>query len=561
MNNENSTNQWKALEYTVTAIGINAIFYALIYCFGLISFKAQLNMLGVWLGISYNQEIFREIFINFITSAGPQLALISIIFLPLVTLAFFIQLKIFNFTLTWKQDQPISLLSCALLTIIYIIIFFLYSLPLANQELLLSDAGIKNDYAYLFAVSDYSKFNFFFYYLELLSLFVLLFAVVRLWSSNPVLNKKTYLFFQIFLSLLGSIHLLLIPINYGILFSSSNYYPANIKIKDSQSIRGYPIIQTDKEVVIFVEQDDKNKKKILFKKRSDITEIVFDKKSVNILDTLFKHQLTGKKTMEGKFMKTIIGLTICFFLSFTLVFAQKEQTQKITVKPEEDISFLAKMYPYLIAMPVEKIIETLESLSSALRGDGDDSVTVRSDQLNIWLYDLINKELKQITKNGGYLFARGSNDGDKISYIRKNKLWIMDAGGNNQKIIDERFQYSQLLGWNSISGEYLIVTRDDKLLSLNKKNDSVEELVPEQGKLKKVLLDGFVQLSRKALGGKSISSLNQQDRWFIIEDHEDYDEAKIILENEHILYSPSWFSGDSKIIFVSDMDTVNQKSM
>lgn len=561
MKNENSTNQWKALEYTVTAIGINAIFYALIYCFGLISFKAQLNMLGVWSGISYNQEIFREIFIVFLTSAGSQLALISIVFLPIIFLALFIPLKLFKFTLTWKQDQPLSSLSCLVLTILYIIVFFIYSQPLANQELLLFAPEIKNDYAYLFTISEYSTFNFFFYYLEVISLLVLLFAVIKLWSSKPAPNSKTYLFFQFFLSLLGGIHLLLIPINYGVLFLSNNYYPANIKIKDSQPIRGYPIIQTDKDLVIFVEKDDKTEQKILFKKRSDINEIVFDKKSTNILDTLFKHQLTGEKTMEWKFKKTIIGLTLCFLLSFTLVFAQKEHSQKITIKPEDDVSFLAEIYPYLIAMPVEKIIETLESLSSALRGDGDDSVTVHPDQLNIWLYDLINKKLKQITKNGGYLSPRGSNDGSKISYIRKNKLWIMDTDGNNQKIIDDRFQYLQLLGWNSISGEYLLVTKENKLLSLSKKNDSVEEIVPQQGKLKKVLLDGFVQLSRKTLGDKSISSLNQQDRWFIIEDHEDYDEAEVILENEHILYSPSWFSGDSKVIFVSDMDTAGSKSM
>ncbi|HLC16463.1 MAG TPA: hypothetical protein VJL89_09590, partial [Thermodesulfovibrionia bacterium] len=126
MSNKNLAQKWESLKYLIAAIGVNIIFYALIYFFGLISIKAKLNMLGIWTEISYSQEIFQEIFIDFIKITTEQLVLISTLFIPIVGLAIvvlFILLKRFKYSLDWNRYKPFPLISCIVLTIIYFFIF------------------------------------------------------------------------------------------------------------------------------------------------------------------------------------------------------------------------------------------------------------------------------------------------------------------------------------------------------------------------------------------------------------------------------------------------------
>jgi hypothetical protein len=167
--------------------------------------------------------------------------------------------------------------------------------------------------------------------------------------------------------------------------------------------------------------------------------------------------------------------------------------------------------------------------------------------------DTNTKEIKKLTTDGGYTFPRTSSDGKHISYIKENKLWIMNADGTDTKVLNESGRYAALLGWNSSENEAIVADNNNKLFLLQLNKQKIKEVPLKNRDEKDLEVNHFIELSERSAKGVSVKATMSGINYLLITDHEDWAESKTIYTDTHTIYSPSWTSDGSGVLFVSDM--------
>jgi hypothetical protein len=556
MNQDISNN--KIIKLLIEVVLSSAGIYAILFFFGFLSLRAKLNMLGIWTGISLSQEMYVNEAIVSIPRLLAGLLISSFLILPIPYLIVSLLRKLFSWNI-----KKIMLLWYFIIFIASLFLLYYFFQPIKNQDLLLKNSQL-NEFASL--IINRQFFTHLLYQFQILTSIFLLYVLIGLWTSNDLSNKNIYLFTMIFLT-----NVSLIPINHGILISSNEYRKATLRLKSNdsvpdfkESLKIYPIIKTDKELVFLFDADYVKKPdteeikdpRVVMIKNDLIKSITFAQKSDDIMRLVYKNnKQTGGNDM--RFSKLFITLSMflltigCLGVVTGIVDAQSKKDGKKQV--QADTSWVS-VFPMLATKAMDEVFQILESLSSGLKGD--EPAINDISQLNIWIYDIKNKNYKQITKDGGYLYPRISLDGKKISYIKEVQLYIMDIDGKDKKLVDNQKKYQKLLGWNSDKSEYLLFTEDDKLFFLNAEKRTLKEIQLGAGNFKHIDIKSFIRLSQTFTNQKEVYETRKNNVWTIYEYHKDYEKPKILIRDSNINYSPSWID-ENEIIFVSNRHSGN----
>ena len=139
-----------------------------------------------------------------------------------------------------------------------------------------------------------------------------------------------------------------------------------------------------------------------------------------------------------------------------------------------------------------------------------------------------------------------------ISFIKNSKLWCMPINGENKKLVDDQLLHKRILAWNETASKYLLLGNRRKVFLLNTEDKILQELLPGVGNFKDITVNSFIELSRTFSNGKSIfANKIEGSSWRLLEDHPDYKNAKVIIDDGNINLTPAWMNNGRRILYAS----------
>lgn len=557
-------------ELLFSSVGI----YAFLYIGGMLAVSAKLNMLGLWSEVDLNAFYYVNETVRILANNLPLLLLGMLVgSAPFLLIGYV--MKFVGYSLSWNKNRSISLPFCFLFVIYYSILLYFFLQPMGNYDLLFRKTAHVNDYLHL--VINRNKISWTFYYIQVFSVISILLLLARLWSIKHVHLNKVYQYVKWVLTILFLIHLIFIPINYGLMISSKDFRKATVlltadDIAKDKRLEGYLLIQTDKDLIFLTTNSNEVDDRLFIINREQIAGIhILIESQNNMLADISRNALINKNGgLEMIRWPAIIFLLLIGTLSiaFSERTNQKINTQQQTTEamPSADLFNIEQMHQlfpilsdYLSKFGTE--IETiLENLQNILKGEEEVEKLPDIHDLNIWIYDIREQSFKQITNDGGYFSPRTSIDSQIIVFIKDSKLWKMAIDGKDKILVDGKQPYQRILGWDGAS-QYLLLGEDNKLLLLNTHKNAINEIELGIGRFKNINIDAFISLSEISSSGKTIyASKSSDNSWHLVEDRGDYESANLLIDDGNINLTPCWMDGESKVIYVSNRNGHNQSS-
>lgn len=548
------------LQVLFSTAGISAFLYV---C-GMLALRSKLNMLGIWTGVDLNSYDYLDESIRIFSSLPIILLFLSASAVPFLLVTSVAGL--FGYSFPWHSNRFISRRYLLPLVLLSLLLIYFFLLPMGNADLLFRNDRQLNDCLALVVSRGNETWAFF--CMQILVSLLLFFLLYRLWSTNYPRRNIVYQYFKWAMAIIFLINCILIPINYGVMISPINYHQAEVSltrggIVDGDTIQGNLLLQTDRELVLYVKNTKEGKGSLFVINRADIGGIRIDDAPQSLLAEIWPDEKTKRPGMM-KMGKIFLIVVLLFFVTLTSAFAEKKSDLK-NIQPLEnektettisaDTNILFQLFPTLVdhlSTFGNEITTILNNFQNIIKGDREaESLPDRKD-LNIWIYDINGKKFRQITSDGGYFSPRVSPDGQRICFIKDSKLWKMTVDGTTKILIDQQQPYDRVLGWDGKS-HYLLVGKNKKLYLLERQQKELREMGLGSGKLKNITVDTFIRISQTASNGKMIYAAGKgNDSRRLIEDHDDYMNAKVILDDGSINLSPCWLNHENGIIYVSN---------
>ena len=409
---------------------------------------------------------------------------------------------------------------------------------MGNQNLLFRNIAKTNLFLPLVVSCNAGTWTF--YSVQILVSVFIFFLALRLWLTNDPQRDNVYGYLKGITTLLFFINFILVPINYGVMISSKEYREAIVLltkkgIVDGDSIQGTLLLQTDRELVLLSENLKKEQQSLFVIRRANIGGI----RIIDALDPLLTEIWNDELKKNKEKVHTVIPMdtNLLFQLSPTLVDYLSTLGNEITT----------------ILNNFQKIVKG---------GRVAENIPDRSG-LNIWIYDIDGERFRQITTDGDYFSPRVSSDGQRICFIKDSKLWEMTIDGREKTLIDQQRPYNRITGWDGKS-QYLLIGKERKLYLLDRQQKDLQEIILGIEKFKKITVDAFIKISQTASSGKMIYAARKErdsGSWRLIEDHDDYVIAKVVLDDGYINLSPSWLNDENRIIFVSNRKKIQKQGL
>lgn len=520
------------LQVLFSTAGISAFLYV---C-GMLAVRSKMNMLGIWTDVDLNSCDYINESIRIFLNLPIILGCLSASAVPVILIIYLAGL--FGYSFSWNRNKHIPLKYCSLFLLLISIMTIIFAQPMGNQNLLFRNIAKTN--LFLPLVVSCNAGTWAFYSVQILVSVFIFFLALRLWLTNDPQRDNVYGYLKGITTLLFFINFILVPVNYGVMISSKEYREAIVLltkkgIVDGDSIQGTLLLQTDRELVLLSENLKKEQQSLFVIRRANIGGI----RIIDALDPLLTEIWNDELKKNKEKVHTVIPMdtNLLFQLSPTLVDYLSTLGNEITT----------------ILNNFQKIVKG---------GRVAENIPDRSG-LNIWIYDIDGERFRQITTDGDYFSPRVSSDGQRICFIKDSKLWEMTIDGREKTLIDQQRPYNRITGWDGKS-QYLLIGKERKLYLLDRQQKDLQEIILGIEKFKKITVDAFIKISQTASSGKMIYAARKErdsGSWRLIEDHDDYVIAKVVLDDGYINLSPSWLNDENRIIFVSNRKKIQKQGL
>lgn len=576
---EEGPTSWKkikgmSLQLAVSTAGVSALLYLL----GFLALRAKLNFLGVWTDLSLSSQQNLDAAASFLVMAALYALIAVPCLLLLLYLAFLPVQRLLGFRLSWHLRRPFSLRTGMVLFFLFLAFWFAFSQALGLQDALLG-ACPSGTVQWMVLTPLWGTLL---YMVQVLSIAVLALVQMRLWSSVPAGPQAACRILRALFLPLTLASLVLMMMNYGVLVSSRSYRKAELSVTSSSgaaaSLSGYPLLQTDQELVLYLPASDEKAWTNRCSRPPDSPSlgaavVLLPRDTVRRIDfsTISNDPITldVPESQRMLMMKTFSLMILLLLVSSSLVLAEQvppvagtagstQQRSPTGTSPERDgkvvtsTSWLGHFFPILRKHGAD-VLTSLQNVADALRGD-EGNGAIDSSTLNVWTYSIPDRTYRQLTQGGGYLYPRASSDGKSVSVLRNGELQVVDLASQKSRTIETQKKLALLLGWREEAEEYLLADGEGRAYLLNVRDGTLDEIALGRDDLRSVTLDRLLTLARTAPSGAEVfdSSAITGTGHEILVDRPGALEAETVLSDGFVNRTPSWLKDGEVIVYVSN---------